>query len=263
MIKHYSGFSIVAFAVAVAGCNASNLIQTAPIVDNLFDSPPSTTVIAATPGQIAESQGSTSTSNQELTELFGFGYFLHGFTGEDRLWLYETNFGSGDLIESSGDLLLRTPARLSWSEDGGETITVEGNAAFVCNFLESVDLYLCISQLPGGTDNFLLERLSNGVSYGNYEYCEDSESTEACVEGLLNESDGGVRLTVSSAAAATAQASLATTQSSGSLSDALSHKSYQKQGTVGYNLNRGIESERTTVHALIENARARILSVAK
>jgi hypothetical protein len=262
----------------VAGCGAGNVVGTAFGLNEAFDQTSSpTNSVSATPEQLApiEDPGTTPTDvpstpvntggiPRELTDLFGVGFFTHGFSGDSTIFVIESRFDNQSVFTTSaGDIILATNAAFFSSDDGGETINGPFERVFSCIFIDSAQVYLCINAVneAGATGNFLLGRLSGGRSDGNFEFCDENTTVEVCVDGLINEPDGGVSLTISTATAALVQSSTEKTVAAHGDSEKLvSTMRYLKQGTVDYNVNNGVTKQRTPLHEIIKSARAELLS---
>lgn len=262
MINLRESTLIVAVALSLSGCGAGNVVGSAlGLSEILEDSGAGQPLGVLQDGGFVQPVGTTSGVPQQLTELFGRGFFSFNITNDQTVYVLETAFTTNSVsISESGSFSLLTVARLTSSDDEGVTIEDNGTRDMYCTYIDSVSQYLCLAALAeGATANFLLDRLVDNTSSGTFEFCEASETTEVCIDGLVNEPDGNARLRMVPGGTAVAEAFEPATYPP-VVTSAENRLRYLEQGTLGFNANNGIVTQRSASQDLLQAARDQLLN---
>lgn len=265
MSKKITFLATALSASLLTGCGAGNVVGGAlGLSEVLEDSGAGQTpagIQADAPLQPVSADSAATPT--ELTQLFGSGSFQFGFTNSSTVFSLQTAFDQNSVgVSNEGNFSVFTVGTLFSTNDGGNTFENNGPRAVYCTFIDSVSKYLCLVELAeGATANFLSDRFVGNQSSGSFEFCDTNVSTEMCINGLANEPDGPVLLTVQPATNALAAISLSQSIDIAEYNtDAENRMRYLEQGTIDFNINNGIERQRSASQGDLENARRQLLT---
>lgn len=256
----------IAFSASVlTGCGAGNVVGGAlGLSEILEDSGAGQSPLGIQSNAPMQPVSTTAADTPtEIIQLFGDGSFQFGFTGSSTVFLLQTAFDQSSVsVSNEGNYSVFTTGALFSTEDNGVTFENNGPRAVYCTFIDSVSQYLCLVELAeGATANFLTERFVGNQSSGSFEFCDSGTTTETCIDGLVNEPDGPVLLTVQPATNALAGGTSSRSTSFSEYSAAAEHRMrYLEQGTINFNINNGIKRARTASQVELELARHQLQS---
>lgn len=273
MLNKVVSIVVVAASAQLAGCGAGNAVGSALGLAEILESDGSVQNAAVTQDIPSnEGGGSQPSPNEvpaELRSLYGDGEFRHNFdSNTDRIFALTTQYSSSSIrVSDSGSFSVLTAGNL-YISDGGQPFEYIADMNLYCTFISSAVKFLCVAPFvaetagaQGASVNFLFDRLQNNTVSGSFEFCPEGESSTDCINGLINEPDGPVRVSITpSTSPASPESTMLSASDLASSFELKAMMDYLEQGTVGFNANNGIEFKSNLSQETLNEARMELLT---